>query len=104
MDELIDISKDAFVENGLDIWNTLFDEGHFFTDQLRMVLDPSIGSVHSAFVQYLNDTGHAAAAQALDDAWHEREDQWWREPDGFDTRYKHGDEKRREIFGPEETD
>lgn len=90
---LIDISKDAFVKNGLDI-----DEAMPFLPT-EMLLEPVIGHVMTGIVQYLNDTGHELAAQALDDVWYSRDEQWWREPDGFDARYKHGEEKRKEIFG-----
>lgn len=47
----------------------------------------------SAVVGYLNENGHELAAQALDDEWYPREDQWWRQdPDGFDKRYLTGEE------------
>jgi hypothetical protein len=87
-EELINISKDAFVDNGLDIAE-VFGRRDMLTEQ---ILCGGIGYACSAIVQYLNDTGHELAAQALDDAWTARDEQWWREPDGFDGRYLHGQE------------
>jgi hypothetical protein len=89
-EELIDISKQRFVQNGLDIE----DEFGILGIPTEFVLSSALGFAMGCIVQYLNDTGHELAGQALDDAWHDREDQWWREPDGFDGRYKHGEELR----------
>lgn len=81
-----DISRERFVQNALDIEESLPFIG---TAQL---VDATVGFMHGCLVQFLNDNGHELAAQALDDAWHPRDEQWWRKPDGFDTRYKHGQE------------
>lgn len=89
MDELIDITKEAFLKNGMDIAD-VYGMRDVLTEQ---ILSSSMAYMHGAIVQYLNDTGHELAAQALDDAWHAREDQWWRQhPERYDQRYLHGEE------------
>lgn len=89
MDEKVDISKERIIKNGMDIAE-VFNRQDVWTEQ---IISGTIGYMHSAFVQYLNDNGHPLAAQALDDLWHDREDQWWRQhPEQYDQRYMHGDE------------
>lgn len=85
----MNLSKKAMVQNGMDI------AAVFSYDDVLMesILEGSIGYAHTAFVHYLNANGHPLAAQALDDLWHAREEQWWREPDGFDCQYKTGAER-----------
>lgn len=90
-----DISKDSFIQNGLDINESL----PFIPTE--MLLSATVGYATTAIVQFLNNNGHPLAAQLLDDQWYKREDQWWREPEGFDGHYLNGQEKRDQIFGPE---
>ena len=80
-----DLSMDKFIRNGLDIHEAV----PFIPTE--MLLSGSIGYAVTSIVHYLNQNGHPLAAQALDDQFYKREDQWWREPDGFDCRYPNGD-------------
>lgn len=85
----MDISKDAIIQNGMDIAD-VYGRKDAWTEQ---ILSGTVGYMHGVLVQYLNDNGHPLAAQALDDLWHDREEQWWRqEPDQYDQRYMHGEE------------
>lgn len=85
----MDISKEHILKNGMDIAE-VFNAADPWTEQ---ILSGTIGYMHTAMVQYLNDNGHPLAAQALDDAWHDREDQWWRQhPEQFDQQFMTGEE------------
>lgn len=95
---MTDISADRFVRNGMDIAE-VFGRKDTETEH---IISASVGFMHTCLVDWLNNNGYELAGQELDDAWHAREDQWWRQPDGFDGRYKNGEEKRREIFGETE--
>ena len=89
MQEDINISREHFLSNGLDIAE-VYDRRDSWTEQ---ILSGTLGHMHGSLVQFLNDNGFEQAAQALDDAWHAREDQWWRQhPDRYDQRYMHGEE------------
>lgn len=87
---MTDISKESFIENGLDIAEALTVTRGV---PMEMVLSGTLGYALNVVVQWLNDNGHERAAQALDDEWYSREDQWWRQnPDQYDQRYMHGEE------------
>lgn len=94
MTDTPDLSKAAMVKNGVDMLEA-FDIPVDFA--LESILGGTLGYAHTAFVQYLNDNGFELAGQALDDLWHRRDEQWWREPDQFDGRYHHGDEHLKDI-------
>lgn len=95
MQEDINISREHFLSNGLDIAE-VYGRRDVWTEQ---ILSGTLGHMHGSIVTWLNDNGFEQAGQALDDAWYDREEQWWRDADEFDGRFKHGEEKRREIFG-----
>jgi hypothetical protein len=83
--EHVDISKERMVQNCADILDAIP-----FIDPLQLATT-GIGFTTTCVVAWLNNNGFELAAQALDDQWYDREDQWWREPDGFDTHYKNGE-------------
>lgn len=82
-------TEEFFIKNGMDIAE-VFDRKDVWTEQ---ILSGAIGYVMTAVVFHLNENGHPLAAQALDDAWYPRDEQWWRQEfDNFDERYLTGEE------------
>lgn len=83
-----EFTKDAFIKNGMDIAE-VFGFKNVWVEQ---TVSGSVGYVMTAVVDYLNSNGHELAAQALDDAWYERDDQWWRQEfNNFDEKYLTGE-------------
>lgn len=83
-------SKENMIENGVYIGVEVF---HVPRSIAEAIVSPTVTSTLTHTVQWLNDNGFELAAQALDDQFYSREDQWWRQdPDQYDQRYMHGEE------------